>query len=48
MYENELKEANECISTLAALLKELEAKCAEETQLKGGKILPPLYLYWRS
>jgi hypothetical protein len=37
MYETELKEANEYISTLFAWLKELEAKCAEETQLKEGK-----------
>jgi hypothetical protein len=34
MYENELKEANEYISTLATRLEELEAKCTEETQLK--------------
>jgi hypothetical protein len=44
MYENELKEANEYISTLATRLKELNAKCTEETQLKEGKMLPPLYL----
>jgi hypothetical protein len=44
MNENELKEANEYISTLTARLEELEAKCTEETQLKEGKILPPLCL----
>jgi hypothetical protein len=44
MYENELKEANEYISTLATRLEELKAKCTEETHLKEGKILPPLCL----
>jgi hypothetical protein len=44
MYESELKEVNEYILTLFAQLEELEAKCTEETQLKEGKILLPLYL----
>jgi hypothetical protein len=39
MYETELKEANEYILGLFARLKELEAKCTEEAQLKDGKIL---------
>jgi hypothetical protein len=43
MYETELKEVNEYISPLFAWLKELEAKCTEETQLEG-KILSPTYL----
>jgi hypothetical protein len=34
MYEDELKEANEYNSVLFARLQELEAKCAEESQLK--------------
>jgi hypothetical protein len=34
MYENELKEANECISFLDGRLEELKAKCAMETRLK--------------
>jgi hypothetical protein len=44
MYENELKEANENISTLFARLHELEAKCTEENQLKEGKLWLPFYL----
>jgi hypothetical protein len=44
MHETELKEANEYISTLFAWLKELKAKCAEETQLKEGKTLLPFCL----
>jgi hypothetical protein len=44
MYETELKEANEYILALFAQLKELEAKCTKETQLKEGKILLPFYL----
>jgi hypothetical protein len=44
MYETELKEANEYISALFTRLKELKTKCAEETQLKEGKILLPFYL----
>jgi hypothetical protein len=44
MYENELKEANEYISALAARLEELEVKCIKEAQLKEGTILPPLCL----
>jgi hypothetical protein len=44
MYETELKEANKYISALFARLKELEAKCAEENQLKEGKILLPFCL----
>jgi hypothetical protein len=39
MYEDELKEANECNSVLVARLQELEAKCTEKTQLKEGKFL---------
>jgi hypothetical protein len=39
MYETELKQANKYISALFAWLKELEAKCTEETKLKEGKIL---------
>jgi hypothetical protein len=44
MYENGLKEANECISTLASQLEELKAKCTEETQLKEGTISSPYSL----
>jgi hypothetical protein len=44
MYEIELKEPNEYISSLFAQLKELKAKCVEETELKKGKILLPFYL----
>jgi hypothetical protein len=44
MHETELKETNEYISALFARLEELEAKCTDETQLKEGKILLPLYL----
>jgi hypothetical protein len=44
MYENELKEVNEYITTLFARLEELEAKCAEENRLKEGKILLPFCL----
>jgi hypothetical protein len=41
MFETELKEANEYISSLFAHLKELEDKCTMETQLKEGKLLLP-------
>jgi hypothetical protein len=34
MYEIELKEVNDYISSLFARLEVLEAKCTEETQLK--------------
>jgi hypothetical protein len=44
MYEDELKEANEYNSVLFSQLQELEAKCAEESQLKEGKFLSPFCL----
>jgi hypothetical protein len=44
MFEDELKEANEHNSVLFARLQELEAKLAEESQLKDGKFLLPFQL----
>jgi hypothetical protein len=44
MFEDELKEANVYNSVLFTWLQELEAKLAEESQLKNGKFLLPLYL----
>jgi hypothetical protein len=44
MYEIELKEVNEYISALFARLKEIKAKCVEETQWKEGKFLSPFCL----
>jgi hypothetical protein len=41
MFEDELKEANEHNTILSALLQELEAKLAEESQQKDGKLLLP-------
>jgi hypothetical protein len=44
MYETALKEMNKYMSALFARLKELEAKCTEEAQIKEGKILLPFCL----
>jgi hypothetical protein len=44
MFEDKLKEANEYNSVLFAWLQEVEAKLAEESQLKDGKFLLPLHL----
>jgi hypothetical protein len=44
MYENELKEANEYISTLFARHQELKGKCVEENRINEGKILLPFRL----
>jgi hypothetical protein len=43
MFEDKLKEANEYNSVLFAWLQEVEAKLAEESQLKDGKFLLPLH-----
>jgi hypothetical protein len=43
-FEDEFKEANEHNSALFARLQELEAKLAEESQLKDGKFLLPFCL----
>jgi hypothetical protein len=44
MFEDELKEANECNSILAAWLLEVKTKLAEESRLKDSKFLLPLFL----
>jgi hypothetical protein len=44
MFEDELKEANKHNLVLFTQLQELEAKLAEESQLKDGKFLLPFYL----
>jgi hypothetical protein len=43
MFEDELKEANECNSILAAQLLQVKTKLAEESRLKDDKFLLLLF-----